>query len=697
MRILLSVLVLVSFFMLIGTAQAQNITLKPPDTQNTDDVYVNQDQPTINTAASAFMNIGRSVVAPLSYSAYVSVLKWDLSNIPDGVVIDDVTLLLNQLSDTTTAGFYNNVSTFGTLNTTWMEETLNYNSLISKVFTASNNYTYISQNATNIADNEWIKLNVTNWVKWVRLSNTKNVTILVNETNTTNGGYVTYNTKEAAADVRPILNVSYHALELVSNTWDYRAIETKNAYFNLSLLDSTGGNVSVAVKLFINGTEYAYTSLNHTNNYYNYTFYGPPAYLPGAINFSNYTFWWNVSIGTGAGMRNDTLLAGSINGSQEVSRLRLVSCAAPILNQSLNFSILDEDDLATPVKSVFGSTFSVWIDSGNRSYSFSQSGSTNYSYCIYPGFASPYYANISLSYSNTSYSPRNFFTQASSYTNTTSNINLYLLSTTNSTNIFFTVYDQNKIPQPNVVIEALRYYPSTGNFVMVTVGKTGYDGMTVLPLELYQYYQYLMVVNGFTLASTSSSQLSSITQNLYISPSNYVQLFDYVNGIYAGCNLDNTTKVLTCTINDQSGKLGYSVLSVSLMKAANYSTPICTKSSTAATASLACNLTAYNSSNMYYTFTGVFSGTPTTTYTFSSGAIDWASGLWQPGLMGVLLAMILTITLFFAGMTNSPTTGMLLANMGIIVSSLSGLISIGWGNLFPMILVAVIIIYKLEE
>jgi len=465
--------------------------------------------------------------------------------------------------------------------------------------------------------------------------------------------------------------------------WPSKALETRNDNYNIS---GTSFNCSSLTGIFWqNGTPQSGVTATNNGILYNFSYYGIPNNLQGEINQTNVTFWWDIKCGT-VNTTNTTR-------SNIVERLRLLPCAAPMGNSTIKFSIFDEDLPTLPVVSSFSSLFNIWIDSGSRNYTYSNSSYVSYDYCIFPGQAA-YKANISATYSNTSYSTRNFFSQSSSYSNVTSQINLYSLALTNSTNIFFTIYNVNKVPQNGAILKVLKYSPSTGTFTTVAYGLTGYDGMVMIPLELYQYYQYVIQMGGVSVTTIASSQLSNIVQNLYISLGNYITLFNYQTQVSGGCSANNVTKILTCTSSDSSGQMATAKLDVSRMKAANYSSPICSTSGSGSAVTLVCDYHIYNTSNIFYNFYGVFSGE---TYTIDSGWINQQDVLMNLGTMGVFLALALVITLFFAGITTSPSTAIILGSIGVLASSLIGLISIGWGNLLPFLLIGVIMVYKLGE
>lgn len=475
--------------------------------------------------------------------------------------------------------------------------------------------------------------------------------------------------------------------DILANTYETNILETMNSLYNISIYDYTGVNTIIA-RLFTNGTYRGYTNLIHSGNYWNYSFYGIPSLLQGEINTTDMNNTWQVSI-------NQSIISSTETNTTfqtTVERLRVLPCAAPMNNNTINFTIYDEDTPTTRVVSVFSSNIVAWVDSGYRNYSYTQTGRDNYGFCVFPGWAS-YKANISVTYSNTSYSTRNFFTFGNTYTNSSTFYNLFLLAYVNSSNTQFTVYNSKKVPVSGVIVKVLRYYPSTGVFTAIAYGLTGYDGTVTIPLKLYEYYQYIVQSNNVSIASTSSSQLQSISVPLSISPGNYVILFDYQDGLSGSCTVNNATYIISCTVNDNTNSISSATLSVKRFKAANYTQIVCTSTGSGSAMTLSCNLSAYSNVTMTYSLT---SQTVDGTHALEFGTINWSTGF-NYGLIGIFVTFLVVVTMFFAGMTYSPTSAVFMGSLGLLVCSLTNLIQLGWNTLFPFLLVAGIIIYKLTD
>ena len=469
---------------------------------------------------------------------------------------------------------------------------------------------------------------------------------------------------------------------------DTNLLETKYGTWSITLDDASGGVNYYNATLFVNGTALLPTG-TVSGSRLNWTYIGIPPYLQGNINDSSYTFWWNISVNNGSGYYN----ISSISGTQPISRLRVLPCAAPMGNSTVSFSIYDEDSTSSKVLSNFNADFSVWVNGGNRNYSYSNTSSYQSNYCIYPGWAAAW-ANISAQYSNSSYSTRFYFNFYTPLTNTSTPINLYSLSTVNSTTIVFNILDIYKVPQANLIVKASRYYPGTGQFIQTSTCKTGYDGTCSMPMEMNQYYVYGLFPGGSSITSYPSTQLSTTTLTLYTNPGNFLNVYDYYGSLQYQCSIDNTRFTLTCTLTDITNTMTTGRLIVKRMLPANYSTPVCDQTGTGSSVTLLCNLSAYNTSTLYYYLYGTFYGNQ---QSLVADYINWAaaSGL-NFGTTGLILGLLLIIVLFMAGLYNSPGTAMILGLLGFIADTFTGLIVVPWPITFGVVLATAIVIYLVE-
>lgn len=270
---------------------------------------------------------------------------------------------------------------------------------------------------------------------WANYTTTTGFYLVCTDTDQNGICDTSFQVKPDGEDYAPLSRFALFFIEIYAETWQPKAVETRNDTYTKSIINHICPNISAT--FWYNGTNRGYTSLVTSNSFYNFTFSGIPNNLQGEINQTNITFLWDISCGSSK-MTNTTQ-------SHFVERLRVTRCAAPMANGSAKFRLWDENTITLPVIANFVSTFLVWIDSGYRNYSFSNTSYAIYDFCIFPDVA--YNANISATYRNTSYSTRNYFAQNSPLSTTLSTIDLFMLSEVNSTNVAFTVYNINKIPQ----------------------------------------------------------------------------------------------------------------------------------------------------------------------------------------------------------------------------------------------------------
>lgn len=693
LSIMLLALAVVELAAIATPAYAANIQIGYPNGGNLGDTWLNTNTPGTVYGGEAEVFLGNeSAVRNRS-----TLIKFSINDtlIPKYSSIKSAILYLHLHNCFVQNNWTANYTFYGLRNGTWNESDMtltifNYSTNIAAANTTivTTNNSYLCWIPVESGINDWLSADMTKWVAWEKNQSQNDVTFYINNSyNSYNQTYADFNSKENSFsnNYDPQLNVTWEPY--IDSNNETKITETKNTFYSINIYDV---NNLAEVQLFVNGTSMAVSETTN-GGFHNFSYVGIVPNLQGEINETTINFWWNITL------NGDNSTYQSINGTQSLSRLRILPCAAPMFNQSINFTIFDADLPSNQVQATMSSFLTVWIDSGSRNYTYSQSGQYNYSYCIFPGYVSSFNLNATLTVSNTSYTTNTLAVQSLPLTNTSVNYPIYLLSTTNSTLVTFTVYSNTKVPQPNILIEAMRFYPDTGLYITVAQGTTGFDGTVALPLELYKFYKYRLSAGGRVINTVSASELTSTTQSLYIQ-GNYVVLFNYLNLYTASCTPNNVTYHLVCVNQDYSGLLTSSKLVVKKMFPNNYSQTVCSLNGTASANSFDCDLHLYNQSQLVYEFSGVFNTVPPTNHIFTVGTL-WGTNtpLLALGLMGVFLAFCLIITLFFAGMMNSPSTAIILAVLGLVISQTIGLLNIGWVAIGPIVIVAVVIVYKMEE
>jgi hypothetical protein len=181
-------------------AQAGQVTLKP-----TDDNYVDSTNPNSNYGGKIDLDIENSVTGTPPYQlTYLDLvwLKFDLSTVPHGAIIDEATLQLH----TSYVGETYNVNAYSCSDNSWKELTLTYSNMPS--------YSTISMDSLLVAtSNQWYNWSTVDAVRNAMLGNPGTVTIVLQEPSAhSSATFVSFESKEAPVyftDYSPKLTVHW--------------------------------------------------------------------------------------------------------------------------------------------------------------------------------------------------------------------------------------------------------------------------------------------------------------------------------------------------------------------------------------------------------------------------------------------------------------------------------------------------------
>jgi hypothetical protein len=182
-------------------AQAGQVTLKP-----TDDTYVDSYNPNSNYGGRIDLDVENSVTGgtPPYQVTYLDLvwLKFDLSTVPNGAVIDGATLQLH----TSYVGETYSVHAYSCPNNSWTELTLKYSNMPS--------YNTTSMDSLLVAtSNQWYNWSTVDAVRNSMMSNPETVTIVLQEPSAHSSvTFVSFESKEAPVyftDYSPKLTVHW--------------------------------------------------------------------------------------------------------------------------------------------------------------------------------------------------------------------------------------------------------------------------------------------------------------------------------------------------------------------------------------------------------------------------------------------------------------------------------------------------------
>ncbi len=331
----------------------------------------------------------------------------------------------------------------------------------------------------------------------------------------------------------------------------------------------------------------------------------------------------------------------------------------------------------------------------NQSFLFPSNQSVKL--CIYPENATMS-TNVSIKYGAGGYSDRWFYLYNTPFSNQTQNHTVYSYTEVLSSYVDFIVKSSTLQPEEDVVIKMLRYYPANDTYISVAMGKTGFDGKVTIPLKFYEFYRIVLERYGILLVSLTPKMISDYEQELFTTPSVNLVLYKYLSdSVSATCSYNNATTILTCTMSDSSGCLQESYLTVKQVTAFNNSETKCTDYSVGSTNVLTCNLTGHNNNTLLnYDLSGGFQCSQWINYSAYSNWLDFTSPLVPWGTLGILMAFAIIVTLGFIGVY-SPTSSIMMAFVGVVVSFWLGILPIQFGSIIALTVSVGILLYKLRS
>lgn len=275
-------------------------------------------------------------------------------------------------------------------------------------------------------------------------------------------------------------------LNQLTPTYTSSIYETQGTSYIVNLTDLYNTNLS-AVTLFVNGSSYTPTQSGYL---WNYTRQSPANYL------NNVSLIWQLTY-SGVNYNTTTYY-------QLINPINFGLCNATYTVPYLNLSFKDEATNISMNATIQSSTFVYYLGNGtaNKTVYYSTSSNyTDYRFCFLPGNLT-YYIYPSVSYNlGTDYPLRTWNPATKSYTNSTTNQTLYLLSTSTGSYVTFQVVNSADQPLSNVNVNATRLID--GISTVVAQGTTDSAGSIQFWLNPDYLHTFMFSKSGYTTFTTS--------------------------------------------------------------------------------------------------------------------------------------------------------------------------------------------------
>ncbi|GBE19365.1 MAG TPA: LamG domain-containing protein [Candidatus Pacearchaeota archaeon] len=380
--------------------------------------------------------------------------------------------------------------------------------------------TTIPANLTNTTLTVWNNNGQQIWSNFTIITGVTNTTSLTSS-NLSTGIYLwNYNTcTENAtaylctwAPTNYSLNISAFSEDAI--TYNSTSVETASETFIQQI--TTNGSIPTDQKFIYNNTVYTATLTSIAGNIYNLS-----STINIPINNVTNNFWFNFTLGSEL---------STTSNSQDVSLLSFGICNATLTIPYINFTFKDEADLNTINASIPTSTFVYWIGTGalNKSLTYINSTSNQqYKFCASPPDKT-LNVDIYMQYKNgTTYPQRTYDPTPLSFTNSTTEKVLYLLSTADGLYVTFQVIDSAQQAISGVSVNATRTI--SGSTVVIGDGTTDAAGAVTFWMNPDFTHLLSFVKSGYDFYSISLTPTqSSYTITL---GSAITTITDYLQGV----------------------------------------------------------------------------------------------------------------------------------------------------------------------
>lgn len=310
-------------------------------------------------------------------------------------------------------------------------------------------------------------------------------------------------------------------------------------------------------------------------------------------------------------------------------------------------------------------------------------------WCIYPNgmnFTVDFWAE----YDSATYGQFSYYTDDTFLNNVSHDINLYMANGTSQ--IIYTVTDNNDDAVEDAYIAVLQYNPTTGNYEQVQVLRTDYLGVAVGRAVLNTvWYKFIITVDDVIRLETSGTKLTDTTKTFILPATfDFISRFDDMLGVQSSLTFNNETGNFLFTYTDPSSTISAGCLRV-IRRNARGDTLINDSCVSATSGSITVNIGTNDGQNTYIGSGYVHFDDEFTLRTLS---IQLGQLMKEFGFEGIFLGFFFVITLSFIAIW-APVPAVFLAMVAFIVTNVLGIFYLSWSWIVLVIIMTFIIISKL--
>ena len=456
-------------------------------------------------------------------------------------------------------------------------------------------------------------------------------------------------------------------------------------------INKTGGMFGTNAFFYYNNSNYSFTKTSYTGyDLYNSSFITPS--LTGSGLVESRSFTWVTEV---IGINNETY---NLTNTQNVYKLGLDNCSTFNVT-TMNFTLKDEPN-DVPINGSMSAYLKTWISDINYFATFNltwgEQPRNNFAICLFPSYAS-YTTYAQLEFNSPGYSKKLYYLANATLTNETKYVDLFLNN--QSSQIKFTVVDNDDDPLQDAYIKVLSYDLPTNSYKVSEILKTDTDGVAYGQLvkstgDNSHWYQFIIEYNYQVRLTTEPTKLTEDTKIFRIGlVDTYFDQITAKNKISSTLSYTEDTNNFNLVYSDPSGTLNTFCLKAEKVgiNAKQLINQTC-QSSSAGTILLAKGQNPENSTILATAYMTMSDSS----FILDTLNVDGTTTYKTFGTTGIFVTFLMTLTLVAVGIF-SPAVATIMAMTGVIVSIIMNLFYLQWSMVITFIILGILTIYRINR
>jgi len=492
----------------------------------------------------------------------------------------------------------------------------------------------------------------------------------------------------------------------ISSTWTYNLWEDSQTY-DPSVTEGSTGNFTalinytssnwnlITASIWYNNTKYSGSKLGSGDNIEFYK--GVSA--PDVSGSTEVGFNWRIGLTNSTG----TFYYNLTNYTQTVNTVNVSYCGVTYSTPFMNFTFYDEETLEK-VNGTIDLTFNYRASTSPTtfndvfSYTNHSADVQSHQFCFDP-VDETFTVDAIISYTSPTYTHRFYNFEGIEFTNTTTEIGLYLINDSDSTSFIIEILDNNYYPISEAEVYVQRYYASTNTWRTLEILETNDDGETIQHLFTEDVLYRFKVYNDGTLLHTTSQSTIACKETpctiTIIIPTSIDDIYEPTGNLETSLTMD-ANYLISYTYTDTSGDFSSSRLHVIRNNPGIISLePVCNSTSSTATAVLTCDL--FSERNGTYIAKGFITRNGDSELNVERKVFyktrDIIAGI---GLDGLLWSIFFLIGIVMLGIYR-PSMAIIFAIVGVFLLSLLQLMEISITAIVAIIGIGIVLLVGVKN